>query len=439
MDLYPHFSSVIQQCMPIDGRLVIALSGGVDSRVLLALAARYQHEFKQACLAVHVHHGLSSNADHWAEQCRLWCAEEGVLFYLEKVALEQGGKSIEESAREARYQALRLHLHDDDVLLTGQHSDDQIETFMLALKRGSGPKGLSSMAQCMSFGNAKLVRPMLHVSREDIEQYAQLHHLAWVEDESNQDTRFDRNFLRHQVIPVLTERWPHFAQSVLRSAQLCAEQETLLNELLSEHLMHSLYQDGSIVIDKLSPMSSLMRGQVLRMWLDGQQAKMPNRGSLERIWLEVALSRHDANPILSLADGQVRRFNQRLYFVKQWQELSHWQQGIQFDAELALPESLGRLTLRSCDRGGLSKAALSQAPLRIIFEPQSLSAKPYGRNHSRKLKKLFQEYDVPSWQRRRLPILMCGDKVAAVAGLFIDSDFVGQDCELVWNKSVVDV
>ncbi|MCG7488626.1 tRNA lysidine(34) synthetase TilS [Vibrio sp. Of14-4] len=439
MDLYQHFSSVIDQYMSSEGRLVVALSGGVDSRVLLALAARYQKERKKPCIAIHVHHGLSSNADHWAKQCRLWCLEEGVLFHLEKVRLEKQGKSIEESAREARYQALKSHLVCGDLLLTGQHRDDQLETFLLALKRGSGPKGLSSMAQCTPYAGAKLVRPILQASREEVESYAQIHNLTWVEDESNQDTRFDRNFLRHQVIPCLTERWPHLTKSVQRSAELCAEQESLLDELLSDHLEKSVHQDDSIDIAQLAEMSSLVRARVLRMWINKQQAKMPSRDLLDRIWFEVAMSRQDANPILSLAEGQIRRFNHRLYLVAQWQDLSFWQHEIKFDCELTLPESLGSITLLNTQSGTLSKAALSNSPLRIIFEPQGLSAKPCGRRHSRKLKKLFQEYHVPSWLRRRLPILMCGDKVVAVAGIFIDADFVGQDCELVWDKFVPDM
>ena len=439
MDLYQNFSSVIQQCAQPSSRLVIALSGGVDSRVLLALAAKYQNEFHQPCLAVHVHHGLSINADQWAEQCRQWCLEEGITFHLEQVRLEQKGKSVEESAREARYQALESHLNCGDLLLTGQHRDDQAETFLLALKRGSGPKGLSSMAKYLSYGNAKLVRPMLDASRADIEHYAHQYKLLWVEDESNQDTRFERNFLRHQVLPILNERWPYFTQSVQRSTELCAEQEALLDELLSEHLNNALYQDGSIEISLLSSMSPLMRSRILRMWFGSQQAKMPNRDVLIKIWAEVALSRDDANPIISLPDGQVRRFDGRLYLVKQWRDLSYWQHDIQFDVALALPENLGALKLQHSDTGALSKVALSSAPLRVIFQPQGLSATPSERGHSRKLKKLFQEYGIPSWMRRRVPILMCGDQVVAVAGVFIDSDFVGQDCELVWDKSVPDV
>ncbi|WP_019276456.1 tRNA lysidine(34) synthetase TilS [Vibrio coralliilyticus] len=436
MNLYQTFSSVIDQHRQPGGKLVLALSGGLDSRVLLSLMARYCREHQQEGLAVHVHHGLSSNADDWAEQCKQWCSEDGIPFNLERVTLEKHGKSIEESAREARYQALSKYVSKGDILLTGQHSDDQFETFLLALKRGSGPKGLSAMAQAMPFGEALLVRPLLAVSRSDVKAYAVAEQLQWVEDESNQDTRFDRNFIRHQVAPVISQRWPHFSQAVQRSAELCAEQEQLLDQLLTERLAEVLHQDGSLWIEPLQNMTPLMRARLLRMWFSHHQARMPSREQLNKVWQEVALSRQDANPALSISGGQVRRFEQRLYLVEQWQELSGWQRDITIGTALNLPDSLGSLLLQPSNNGQLSKAALEAAPLSVTFEPQGLSAKPTDRNHSRKLKKLFQEYGVPSWLRRRVPILMCGERVAAVADLFVDHHFAGQDCELVWDKPV---
>ena len=435
MNLYQHFSTFIDQYQHSKGKLVLALSGGLDSRVLLALMARYRREHNKTCVVVHVHHGLSTNADEWAMRCKQWCLEEKMPFYIEKVILEKQGKSIEESAREARYQALRKYIGQGDMLLTGQHQDDQLETFLLALKRGSGPRGLSSMAQVMPFAEGELLRPLLSVRRSEIEAFATEHKLSWVEDESNLDTRFDRNFIRHQVSPVMTERWPHFPQSVQRSAELCSEQEQLLDELLGERVECITHQDGSLYIQALSEMSPLMRSRIVRMWLSKHQVRMPSREQLNKIWLEVALCRQDANPILVLSDGQIRRFEQRLYVVKQWQELSGWQQGISLNTSVSLPDDLGTLILCPSTRGKLSLSALQDESLQITFEPQGLNARPVGRNHSRKLKKLFQEYGVPSWLRRRLPIIMSGERVVAVADLFVDHRFAGQDCELVWDKS----
>ncbi|MFA0094068.1 tRNA lysidine(34) synthetase TilS [Vibrio splendidus] len=437
------FTSVLNQSALKPHRLIVAFSGGVDSRVLLELAAQYAQTHGIECCAVHVHHGLSKNADHWAEQCQTWCDSLSVSLVIERVSLDiDSGESVEKLARDARYNAFQKHLSFGDVLITGQHIDDQLETFLLALKRGSGPKGLSSMAKVMSFGEAFIIRPLLSVTRSDIEASAHDMGLTWVEDESNQDVRFDRNFIRHQVTPALTERWPSFRESVSRSAQLCAEQELLLDELLESHFQQALGDSQNLSIETLSQHSDLLRARLLRMWLSHCNQQMPSQKQLKLIWDEVACAQADANPKLVLNDAEVRRFNHQLYLVRETKDLSDWQSHLSMGESLTLPDGLGELRLNSALSDGASNNRDAQsfslsdtnATLRVIFNPEGLSAHPVGRGHSRKLKKLFQEYQVPSWLRRRTPILMDGDRVIAVLGLFVDKNYEGQDCEALWSK-----
>ncbi|TKG03918.1 tRNA lysidine(34) synthetase TilS [Vibrio sp. F13] len=437
------FTSVLDQSALKPCRLIVAFSGGVDSRVLLELAAQFAKSHHIDCCAVHVHHGLSNNADYWAEQCKTWCDALSVSLFIERVSLEiSRGESVEKLARDARYQALKKHIRQGDVLVTGQHIDDQVETFLLALKRGSGPKGLSSMAKVMPFSGAHIVRPLLSVTRTDIEVAARDMALTWVEDESNQDVRFDRNFIRHQVTPTLTERWPSFRESVSRSAQLCAEQELLLDELLESHLQQALTEKHSLSIEVLSQYSDLLRARLLRMWLSRCNQPMPSQKQLKLIWDEVACAQADANPKLVLNEVEVRRFNHQLHVVKETKDLSNWQSDISMEESLVLPDGLGELHLTSAASDGVSNHCDAQhfslnttrGTLRVIFNPEGLSAHPVGRGHSRKLKKLFQEYQVPSWLRRRTPILMDGDRVIAVLGLFVDKNYEGQDCEALWSK-----
>ncbi|MEZ8691609.1 tRNA lysidine(34) synthetase TilS [Vibrio splendidus] len=437
------FTSVLHQSALKPSRLIVAFSGGVDSRVLLELAAQYAQTYDIECCAVHVHHGLSQNADHWAEQCQTWCDALSVSLAVDRVSLDiNSGESVEKLARDARYQAFQQHIRQGDVLVTGQHIDDQLETFLLALKRGSGPKGLSSMAKVMSFGEAFIVRPLLSVTRSDIEASAHDMGLTWVEDESNQDVRFDRNFIRHQVTPTLTERWPSFRESVSRSAQLCAEQELLLDELLESHFQQALGDSQNLSIETLSQHSDLLRARLLRMWLSHCNQPMPSQKQLKLIWDEVACAQADANPKLVLNDAEVRRFNHQLYLVRETKDLSDWQSHLSMGESLTLPDGLGELRLNSAlsddasNNRDVQSFSLSDtnATLRVIFSPEGLSAHPLGRGHSRKLKKLFQEYQVPSWLRRRTPILMDGDRVIAVLGLFVDKNYEGQDCEALWSK-----
>ncbi|MEZ8010890.1 MULTISPECIES: tRNA lysidine(34) synthetase TilS [Vibrio] len=441
------FTSAFQQSDLKPRRLVVAFSGGVDSRVLLELAAQYAKSHHIECCAVHVHHGLSKNADLWAEQCQTWCDASSVPLAIERVSLDiNSGESVEKLARDARYDSLQKHLSFGDVLITGQHIDDQLETFLLALKRGSGPKGLSSMAKVMSFGEAFIVRPLLSVTRLDIEASAHDMGLTWVEDESNQDLRFDRNFIRHQVTPTLTERWPSFRESVSRSAQLCAEQELLLDELLESHLQQALGGSNSksqnLSIDSLSQHSDLLRARLIRMWISHCNQPMPSQKQLKLIWDEVACAQADANPKLVLNDVEIRRFNHQLYLVQDTKDLSNWESEILIDENLLLPDGLGEIHLKAVSSASASnnrevqRFSLTKAngTLRVIFNPEGVSAHPVGRGHSRKLKKLFQEYQVPSWLRRRTPILMDGERVIAVLGLFVDKNYEGQDCEALWSK-----
>ena len=441
--LYQAFSSALEIHSSSINRIVIAFSGGVDSRVLLELAARYGKEQGIECIAVHVHHGLSANADVWADQCQQWCLESAVKLYVERVSLDtSSSESLEKLARDARYGVLKAHLSKGDILLTGQHQDDQLETFLLALKRGSGPKGLSSMAKVMPMGEAFLVRPLLGVSRQEIEAFASQSGLEWVEDESNQDQRFDRNFIRHEVTPKLVARWPSFPDSVTRSAQLCAEQELLLDELLVPKLNQALGHYHSLKIESLSECSSLMRARLLRMWLADNGLVMPSQKQLELLWSEVACAQQDANPVLVLGHAEVRRFDNKLFIIESRSSLESWQAELQVGQSLKLPDSLGSLSLSvigneySKETKGALNFSLSNAsgPLKVIFNPEGLVAHPVGRGHSRKLKKLFQEYRVPSWLRRRTPILMDGEHVVAVMGLFVDRRYQGQDCEAVWSK-----
>ncbi|OBT32790.1 tRNA lysidine(34) synthetase TilS [Vibrio splendidus] len=437
------FTSVLHQSALKPSRLIVAFSGGVDSRVLLELAAQYAQTYDIECCAVHVHHGLSKNADHWAEQCQAWCDALSVSLVIERVSLDtDSGESVEKLARDARYQAFKKHIRQGDVLVTGQHIDDQVETFLLALKRGSGPKGLSSMAKVMQFGEAFIVRPLLSVTRVDIEESARDMGLTWVEDESNQDLRFDRNFIRDQVTPALTERWPSFREAVSRSAQLCAEQELLLDELLESHFQQALGDSQNLSIEALSQHSDLLRARLLRMWLSHCNQPMPSQKQLKLIWDEVACAQADANPKLVLNDAEVRRFNHQLYLVRETKDLSDWQSHLLMGESVTLPDGLGELRLNSALSEGESNnrdvqsfsLSDTSATLRVIFNPEGLSAHPVGRGHSRKLKKLFQEYQVPSWLRRRTPILMDGDRVIAVLGLFVDKNYEGQDCEALWSK-----
>lgn len=396
---------------------LVAYSGGVDSTVLLHAMMCLRLQRALSLRAVYVHHGLSQHADEWAVHCQQQCQRWQVPFCVSHVEVEPQNGGIEAAARTARYQALAQQLQPGETLLTAQHQDDQCETLLLALKRGSGPAGLASMAADSLFGESRLLRPLLDVPRETVEAYARAHHLSWIEDDSNVNERYDRNFLRRQVLPQLKARWPHFPAAVARSASLCAEQEQLLDELLAESLATLCNAEGGMAITALAGMSAPRRFALLRRWLAGQGGRMPSREQLTRLWQEVALSRDDANPCLQLGDYQVRRFRDYLYWLPRFTTLTNqclpWQPDV---AALPLPDGLGTLSLAS--QGICIRQPRDGEVVSIRFGLQGY-VQIVGRTHGRPAKKLWQELGVPPWERERIPLIFYNQQLIAAAGLFV--------------------
>ena len=428
-------SSLVQQLSP-HRQFLVAFSGGLDSTVLLHQLVCWRRQEPGISLrAIHIHHGISQNADSWVEHCQQLCAEWQVPLVVERVTLRQSGAGLEAEARAARYQAFREALLPGEVLLTAQHLDDQSETLLLALKRGSGPAGLSAMPVSATFADTQLIRPLLHETRATLLLWAQRYGLRWIEDESNQDDAYDRNFLRLRVLPLLNARWPHFAEAAARSAALCGEQEQLLDELLADELSLLLDENGSLAIDPLVSMSGPKRAALLRRWLAGLGATMPSREMLTRLWQEVALAREDASPCLRLGDFDVRRFQQRLWWVKalpgQTDSEIVWQN---LRAPLVLPDGLGQVFLSP---GGDIRPPHAGEPVTIRFKAPGM-LHIVGRHGGRKLKKIWQELGVPPWLRDTTPLLFYGDTLIAAAGRFVTRDGsceAGEGVRLGWQKT----
>ncbi len=416
---------------------LVAFSGGLDSSVLLYRLIRWREQDPSIQLrAIHIHHGLSANADDWVAHCRQICQQWQVPLLVERVVLADEGLGIEAHARQARYRAFRAALTPGEVLVTAQHLDDQCETFLLALKRGSGPTGLSAMAGESDFAGTKLLRPLLNESRDSLHQWAMDHQLTWIEDESNLDDAYDRNFLRLRIVPLLSARWPHFAEAVARSASLCGEQEQLLDEMLAAELATLVAEDGSLTIAPLTTMSAPRRAALLRRWLAGLNAPMPSREVPERIWREVAQAREDAFPCLRLGQFTVRRYQQRLYWVKfipgqsetmlEWHDIVH---------PLSLPDGLGELKLLS---GGPLRRPREEEAVTIRFRASG-NLHIVGRHGGRKLKKIWQELGVAPWRRDTTPLLFYGETlIAAADGLLIAEEGKvqeGEGLQMVWRKT----
>ena len=425
-------SPAIAQAVSPYRQLLVGFSGGLDSTVLLHRLKLWRDQVPDVQIrAMHIHHGLSPHADAWVAHCEALCEAWSIPLMVERVILHEEGLGIESQARKARYTAFARALRPGEALVTAQHLDDQCETFLLALKRGSGPAGLSAMPERARFAGTELIRPLLGEKRASLESWAHEHQLSWIEDESNQDDSYDRNFLRLRVLPLLTERWEHFAEATARSATLCAEQESLLDELLSEELAELISSEGTLAIAPLEAMSAVRRAAVLRRWLASHHAVMPSRAMLGRIWDEVAQAREDATPSVYLSGFEVRRYQGKLWWVKSHSSLSD----VVLDwpcvrEALTLPTGAGSVSLTNAGHVRLPEA---DEPVTVRFKAGGL-LHIVGRNGGRKLKKIWQENNVPPWLRDTTPLLFYGETLIAAAGVFITEEgWVEKGVSFEWN------
>ncbi|MEI2681206.1 tRNA lysidine(34) synthetase TilS [Erwinia aphidicola] len=422
----------LERALASQPAVLLAYSGGLDSSVLLHQLVLLRNQRPELQLrAVHIHHGLNPLADSWVAHCEQQCAQWQVPLEVVRVQIDARAGGIEAAARTARYDAFSQLLLPDEALLTAQHLDDQSETVLLALKRGSGPAGLAAMPQQHWLGQHRHLRPLLAVSRSQLEAWAQHHQLSWIEDDSNQDPRYDRNFLRLKVLPLLNDRWPHFASAVARSAALCGEQEQLLDELLAESLALLMDEQGALSIAPLLEISDARRAALLRRWIATHHASMPSREALQRLWQEVACSREDAEPRLRLGSHQIRRFRDRLYWLPLYPPLReirlNWPPPWQ---PLALPDGLGQLQLGA--HGIALRAPQPAEAVTIRFQAQG-AFHIQGRAGSRPLKKLWQELAVAPWLRERTPLLFYGDRLIAAIGVFVTREGAPLKNEACWH------
>lgn len=298
-------------------RFWIGYSGGLDSHVLLALTVdAFKNQADYHVGAIHIHHGLSQNADAWLDHCEATCTALQVplmVFWVDACATE--GESQEEVARVARFKAFTDFIKAEECLLLAHHAEDQAETILMRLFRGAGPTGLSGMMDKMQMGHCEIVRPLLSVSKEEIEAYAKVNHLQWINDESNHNARFDRNFLRHEVLPRLKARWPRVVRSVNRSGSLCLETATATQVVAAADYQTVLGINKTLQtlsVKALLKLDPVRRRGVIRYWLQMQQLTLPSRDHLERIDREVLQAKPGAKPKLKIAHYRIQRLKDEL-------------------------------------------------------------------------------------------------------------------------------
>jgi tRNA(Ile)-lysidine synthase len=401
----------------------VALSGGLDSGVLLHAMAGLRHSHAGLSLrAVHVDHGLQSEAPAWAQASADACRSLGVKLQVLRLSLKPApGASVEAEARDARYAAIAAVLAPGEWLLTAHHRDDQLETVLIQLMRGAGVSGLAAMPARARLGPGWHGRPLLDVDRGELAEYAAQSKLTWVTDPMNTAARFDRGWLREQVLPPLRKRWPQAAATVSRSARHLAEAGRLLSAL-AESDAAGLQDHGRLSIEGLHRLSQDRQVNVLRWWIRERGLGPPSAARFETILDDLVEARVDAEPVVRWETGELRRYRGRLYAM---QPLVDPPTGIfRFDAATAaidLGGGLGRIGLAAAEQGGLD-AALA-ADIVVRFRAGGESLRPHPARPRKRLKQLCQEAGIVPWMRERLPLLFAGTRLAAVGDLWIDAEF----------------
>ncbi|WP_395608853.1 tRNA lysidine(34) synthetase TilS [Pseudomonas sp. B22129] len=412
----------------------IAFSGGLDSTVLLHLLADMANtETLPPLSAVHVHHGLQAAADAWPLHCKSLCDSLGVPLRVMHVHV-QPGASLERAARDARYQAFAEVTGAGALLLTGQHRDDQAETLLFRLLRGAGVRGLAAMPVQRPLAGGHLVRPLLGVSRNELQAYAREHQLKWIEDPSNADSRFSRNYLRHRVFPVLTERWPQAVSSLARTAEHLSEAQGLLDELAQMDVLAADLPSPfpwlplpSLALTSLRELSDARQRNALRHWLT-PLTRLPDSDHWAG-WRSLRDAKGDAQPLWRLADGELHRCAERIWWLPTaWSEFS--------DAPVSWPHPQNPLELPGNGRLEFIGAA-PEGPLVIRYRQGGEIIEVPGRGR-RDLKRLFNESALPGFIRGRLPLLYRGEQLLAVptlAGLWRSSS---DEWQLHWMPQTCD-
>ena len=419
----------------------VGLSGGLDSSCLLHLLSRLDDIPPLA--AIHIDHQLDSSSADWSQHCEQYCAALGIEYVSRRVEVEVTGAGPEAAARSARYAAFEEVLGEGELLLLAHHADDQVETFFLRLLRGAGTQGLTGMPLSRPLGEATLLRPLLHLPRSELEAYAREQGLSWIEDGSNSDQTFDRNYLRHTVLPRLEERWPAYRRSVEQSMGAMADAEIDLEQEkrpLLELARGEYFGEPVLDLNVLQQASAQTLCWVLRAWLRDQGAPLPGRARLEEFVRQLQTSDPERAPDLALEGSCLQRYQQRLHLHRAPKAVQgEWQ--IEPDAELVIP-GLGNMRMEKVAEGGLKLPKAGH--WRVCLRQGGERCQPLGRAHSQSLKKLLQEYAVPPWWRHSLPLLYAGDELSAVADLWIcegqqvDAGEAGYRLRWLHNSAVSD-
>ncbi len=411
----------------------IALSGGLDSVVLLHAMLVLAPSRGIKLKAIHVDHGLHESASQWAEFCRDICDKQGVPLSVECVTVvRDSGLGTEAAARNARYAAFAKV--EADFLALAHHRDDQVETFLLQLLRGAGATGLSAMPVQRSLrdGGPRLLRPLLGVTRLQVASFAVAHKLNWIDDISNAELAYDRNFVRHAVLPVIEKRFPAYRKTFARASRNLAEAAELASILGQRDLAEVRTGEG-VQLNKMRSWPEARALNLLRIWIRELGYQAPRRSRLSEALRQAFEARQDAGVQVDFGSFSLRRYRDCLFVVGQIRFPEDWRAVWRGESEMMLPQGLGRLLFRRSSGSGISVKALQGQEVSVAFRAGGECLALAANRPHRELRKLFQEAGVAPWQRDCTPLVFCGRRLAFVPGLGVGAEWQAGSGEESWE------
>ncbi len=432
---------------PASQPILVAYSGGLDSSVLLhALVSLWQQGLVDAPIALHFNHGLQSQSKDWQNHCQSICQSYKIQIICQQASLSKDNKTSELDARRARYQFFESVIGPNQLLLMAHHQNDQAETLLFRLIRGSGKLGMSGIQPLRKLAAGHLMRPMLQLSKSDILDYAQTHGLHWIEDPSNQSVQYDRNYIRQQFLPLLEQRWHKATKNIAQFAQIASEQNEILQQVAERDLAQVANGDKKISYLKLIDLSLARQKNLLHFWVNQLVGQTPSHTEIMQLLKQlnsIGLNSNFSNQAIKvkLASGWIRLFKQELYFC-----LS--------DPPQALTKSLPWKSINqplklskdlSLVAHGLDLAETASDTFRLSVRPPkndetvSLRARtggekiqPAGQEFHRSLKKLFQDLAIPHWDREWLPIIYYDENIVAIPGLVVDQAYFSRQPDAIY-------
>lgn len=407
--------------------VLLGLSGGLDSSVLLHLLAKLQSILNFKLKAIHIHHGLSSSADDWLDFCKKKCKLLDIDIHSEKVKVnKRSSLGIEGEARELRYQAIKKK--QKGIVALGHHQNDQAETFMLQLLRGSGLKGLAAIPEFDAYRN--FWRPLLHIKKSLLESYARENNIEYIEDESNQDDRFDRNFIRQKVLPLIESRYPATIETITRSVSNISEGHHLNEVVALDDSKNVMSDDRSyLFIGNLKKLPKLRVINLIRWWLSLNNLLMPSRKNIEELFRQVKNIKSDTSLNLKISDNHsIRASSNKLFIVEINNKSSNYDLIWSGQEEIELPNK-SKLHFLKTKNGGLSLSKIGVKTLHVKSREGGEKLKPFSDQPNRSLKYLFQKADIPHWERDQIPLIYANKQLVAVPNLGVQFEYQANNGE----------